>query len=234
MYNYSFAREGAVELANPIDKSKKFLKTNLAEGLRENVKFNSAYFKKIKIFEMGKVYSQAGENVSLAALMHPGEFAETKGIVEMILDKLGLDDYYFSDHPDKVAEIRIGNTSIGSIDHNGFELNFEELVKLAEEEMEFMPISKYPAVKRDIALYVPLDTRVTEVEDVIQNSGGQILSDVDLFDIYEEAGEDRKSLAFHMIFQSYEKTLTDVEANELQTAIIKALEANSDWEVRKG
>lgn len=234
VYNYSFAQSGEVELANPIDKSKKFLKTNLIEGLRENVKTNSAHFKKIKIFEIGKIYSQSGENISLAGLMHPGEFAETKGVLETLLEKVGIEEYYFNDHPDKIAEIRVGNTSIGYIDHNSFEVSFEELVRLAEEEVEFFPISKYPAVKRDVALYVPIDTRITEVEDVIQNSGGPLLSDVDLFDIYEESEDNRKSLAFHLIFQSHDKTLTDIEAGELLGNVIKALESNANWEVRKG
>jgi len=52
-----------------------------------------------------------------------------------------------------------------------------------------------------------------------------------LFDIYEN--EERKSLAFHLIFQSPEKTLTDEEVNVVMQKVFEAMEANDDWEVRK-
>ncbi|MFA4890247.1 MAG: hypothetical protein WC587_01255, partial [Candidatus Paceibacterota bacterium] len=138
---------------------------------------------------------------------------------------------YFQDHPDKTADIRVGNTSLGAIDHNSFEINFEMLVKMAEEEAEYRPISKYPAVKRDIALFVPFEVKVDEVQDVIENTAGELLADTDLFDIYEN--EERKSLAFHLIFQSHDKTLEEKEINDLMDKIFKAIEANPEWEVRR-
>ena len=63
------------------------------------------------------------------------------------------------------------------------------------------------------------------------NTAGKLLIDTDLFDIYEN--EERKSLAFHLIFQSPEKTLTDGEVNGIMEKIFAAVEANPDWEVRK-
>ena len=56
VYNYSFAPNGDWELQNPPSKDKKFLRTNLADGLSANVKENSKYFKDIKIFELGKIF----------------------------------------------------------------------------------------------------------------------------------------------------------------------------------
>ena len=49
--------------------------------------------------------------------------------------------------------------------------------------------------------------------------------------VYEN--EERKSLAFHLIFQSPEKTLTDGEINAVMQKVFEAIEANDDWEVRK-
>ena len=70
---------------------------------------------------------------------------------------------------------------------------------------------------------------------MIENTAGNLLIDTDLFDIYEPetTGENKKSLAFHLIFQSGEKTLSDKEVNALMDKIIKALEEKDDWEVRK-
>jgi len=111
----------------------------------------------------------------------------------------------------------------------------EELIRLATEEIEYRPVSKYPAMIRDIAVLVPPSTKVINVLDVIENTAGKLLIDTDLFDIYEgdELGANRKNLAFHLIFQSSEKTLSDKEVNVLIDKIIKAIEGNSDWEVRK-
>jgi phenylalanyl-tRNA synthetase beta chain len=167
----------------------------------------------------------------LAAAGLNTDFYEMKGMAEIILEKLGIIDYFFQDHPDKTAEITVGNVSLGVVDHNAVEINFETLVKTAEEEAEFRPISKYPAVKRDISLFVPLETRITEVEDAIENAGGELLADSDLFDIYEN--EERKSLAFHLVFQSPDRTLAEKEINGVLDKIFKAIESNSEWEVRK-
>ena len=93
---------------------------------------------------------------------------------------------------------------IGHIDTNSFEFDFDELAKLADESAEYEPISKYPAIVRDIAVLVSFNEKVENVLDVIENTAGKLLVDTDLFDIYEN--DERKSLAFHLIFQSPEKT----------------------------
>jgi len=73
------------------------------------------------------------------------------------------------------------------------------------------------------------------VLNVVEGSAGGNLFDTDLFDYFQdekmEEGEE-KSLAFHLIFQSSEKTLTDGEADASIAKIVKALEAKS-WTVRK-
>lgn len=231
VYNYSFTNKGDIALANPLAKDKGYLRTNLTDGLNASIRENSRYFKDIKIFEIGKIFYDDVETISLAGAMSNVDFYAVKGVVETLLEKLGIDDYYFHDSSDKVADIRVGNTSLGAIDHNSWEVNFEMLVKLTEEEMEYRPISKYPAVKRDISLFVPLDARITEIEDVIENAGGELLADSDLFDTYEN--EERKSVAFHLIFQSHDKTLSEKEINDVMDKIFKAIESNPEWEVRK-
>ncbi|MFA4890694.1 MAG: phenylalanine--tRNA ligase beta subunit-related protein, partial [Candidatus Paceibacterota bacterium] len=147
VYNYSFVDKGNIALANPIAKDKGYLRTNLTDGLNANIRSNVPYFKDIKIFEIGKIFYDGVETFSLAAAGLNTNFFEMKGVAETLLEKIGIDDYYFQDHPDKTADIRVGNTSLGAIDHNSFEINFEMLVKMAEEEVEYRPISKYPAVK---------------------------------------------------------------------------------------
>ncbi len=231
VYNYSFANKGDIELANPMAKDKGYLRTNLIDGLNFSIGENSRYFKAIKIFEIGKIFYDEVETISLAGAMSGVDFYAVKGVVEALLNNLGITDYYFRNSSDKAADIRVGNTSVGHIDNNGFEINFEMLVRMATEEVEYRPISRYPASKRDIAVFVPVETRMVEVEDAINNAGGELLIDVDLFDIYEN--EERKSLAFHLIFQSHDKTLSEKEINDLMNKIMEVIDANVDWEVRR-
>ena len=120
-----------------------------------------------------------------------------------------------------MAEVHIDGKVIGHIDHNSFEFDFGELIKLADESAEYEPISKYPAIVRDIAVLVPLNEKVENVLDVIENTAGKIIVDTNLFDIYEN--EERKSLAFHLIFQSPEKTLTDEEVNGVMEKFLRPL-----------
>ncbi len=256
VYNYSFAASGEVEIENPIAGDKKYLRANLLDGLKDNVRHNFKYFDEVKIFEIGKIFKKSREGVlernMLAGVIEyknneikAEEFYEIKGIIDVLLSRLGISDFWFDDSPEtetveadrliKLAEIKIGETSIGFVDKNAFEINLEELIRLATEEIEYRPVSKYPAVIRDIAVLVPPATKVINVLDVIENTAGKLLIDTDLFDIYEgdELGTNQKNLAFHLIFQSNEKTLSDKEVNALMEKIIKAIEENADWEVRK-
>ena len=151
-------------------------------------------------------------------------------------------------HPGRVAYVRHNKDSLGIIgeinpamlavlDIPGrvvmFNLDFEKLAQIAEEEREFSPISKYPAVVRDIAILVSRDTRVSEVLNVIYGAGVDLVEDVDLFDYYEgeELPEDRKNLAFHIIYQN-DHTLTDEEVRREEEKIKSALVEELDAEIR--
>ncbi len=231
IYAYSFAEKGDNELQNPIARDKAFLRTNLSDGLALAIKANNPYFEKIKIFEIGKIFPKEGEILALSGAIKGGDFYEVKGVVDILLRKMGISDFYYKENEHKIAEIRVGNTSIGEVGRGVFEINFEELVRLVNEEIEYRPISKYPAALRDIAIFVPSKTKVIEILDVIENTVGELLADTDLFDIFEK--DNRKSLAFHLIFQSNKKTLADAEINEIMQKIFTALESNPEWEVRK-
>lgn len=256
VYNYSFVPTGEISVENPISDDKKFLRANLLDGLKDNVKENFKYCDEVKIFEIGKVFGKSGERLDeknilagIVARKNPSpdaeEFYEIKGALDSVFSALGIVDFWFDDTPRTaevksgqmagLAEIRIGGKGIGFIDENSFELDLGQLVKFATEEIEYRPVSKYPAVTRDVAVLVPLETKMTSVTDVIENTAGELLIDSDLFDLYEseELGKSKKSLAFHLIFQSRDRTLSDKEVNVLMEKIIKALDSVEDWEVRK-
>jgi phenylalanyl-tRNA synthetase beta chain len=243
VYNYSFCQKGDVELANPIAKDRRYLRINLTDGLKENIEKNLKYFDSVKLFEIGKVFykGSGGEKVKIAAAIDykKGQkkdeiFFESKGIVETLLNKLGIAGVWFTPvkKEGNIANVMVGQDDIGFLDQNVFELDLACVIELATEDIAYKPISKFPAVIRDISLFVPANTRVIEVMDIIENTAGQLLIDTDLFDMYIPPEQDRKSLAFRLIFQSHEKTLTDKEVNKLLSNSISALEENIEWQVR--
>ncbi len=152
-------------------------------------------------------------------------------------------------HPYRVAEVKVGTEKIGVIGEIhpvvlerfkaksrivAAEIDFEALMPLLRIEQEFRPIARFPAIVRDIAIVVPAHTRILDVQNTIESAGGNLLIDVDLFDDYTDATmreREERSLAFHLVFQSPDRTLTDTEADKLLDTVIKTLE-DQRWTVR--
>lgn len=190
-------------------------------------------------------------------------FYELKGLLETFFENLGISDVWFDDyqanpeesnsslwHLEKSAEVKSGNKEIGFMGQINpeiteslglkekifaFDFNFDELIKLVSEENEYSPISFYPSAVRDVAILVPSETKIAEILNIINLAGGKLVRDVDLFDIYEGGSlpENKKNIAFHIVFQAEDRTLSPEEIEKLQKKIIKALEENPEWEVRK-
>ena len=93
----------------------------------------------------------------------------------------------------------------------------------------YQSFSRYPSITRDIALWVSSDTQSEEVKNVISQSAGNLMSRIDQFDEFKKG--DKTSYAFRLVFQSFEKTLTDDEANGAMNAVYEAVKARG-WEVR--
>jgi len=239
VYNYSFVSQGgdnSIEIENPMSKEQKYLRENLAFNLQRNIKLNKNNFKDIRIFEIGKVFYQPAEEENrVAGITLTGSFYDVKGIVEGLLNRLGISDIKYIEDARKSAAVKVGQEKVGVISENYFELNFDKVKKMASEEVLYQPISRYPSAVRDLAVLVPRQTKVVQVLNRINTVGGKLVRDVDLFDIYEgeELPQGKKNLAFHIIYQSEERTLKSKEVDEIHQKIIKSLEKEPTWQVRK-
>ncbi|MBU4030915.1 phenylalanine--tRNA ligase subunit beta [Patescibacteria group bacterium] len=241
--NYSLIGDAEIELANPISQEQKYLRPSLALNLLKNIESNKRYFNEVRLFEIGRVFERDNNKViekkKLGAALFPSDFYRLKGIIETLLNKMQISDVWYEDELEgdnlKRAKVIVGNDLLGWIGDNIFELDFEKIVELATEERIYSPPSKYPAVVRDVALLVEPGTKIVEVMNLINTAGGSLISDVDLFDMYEgeEIPDGKKSLAFRVIYQADDHTLTDKEVNALQEKVMKALEDEGGWEVRK-
>ena len=203
------------------------------------------------------------EKRALTGVITGDAFYQAKGMVDLLLNKLGISNIWYDSwqptpeqtkfsiwHPKKCAEIKIDGEEVGflgeisprvlhSLDFQGkavlFDIDFEKLSKISSEEHEYQPISKFPAAVRDIAILVPRQIRVEEVLNKIEAVGGRLIRDIDLFDIYEgeEIPRGKKNLAFHLIYQAEDRTLSSKEIDQIQNKIILALEKEIGWEIRK-
>ena len=264
-YNYSFISEkDSVEVANPVSQDQKYMRSNLTVNLLKNIKENKKYFKEVRLFEIGNVFQKNNNKVEekqkIAAVLYllndsnpATEFYHLKGIIDSLLNKLQISDIWYDDaiekndlsipdfcNKNRRAQIKVGNNCLGwiaEIDSKvaAFEMDFAKLVELAIEERIYSPPSKYPSVVRDIAILTNKETKIVKVMNLINSSGGVLIRDIDLFDIYEgnNIPDSKKSLAFHIIYQSDEHTLTDKEVNDVHREIINVLKEKGGWEIRE-
>ena len=139
-------------------------------------------------------------------------------------------------HPGKTAAFSIGDESLGTMGelHPSvakqygfsqpayvFELRCSATV-WDKAEPEFAAWSKYPYVRRDIALLVPDSLSVQELIDGIDSLGLDELQRIELFDVYEaeDLGEGQKSVALGLILQDFSSTLTDKKIEQVLDRII--------------
>ena len=282
VYNYSFISQKQkecfnlkddklLELKNPVSDLNKYLRSSLIPDLLKNTKDNLKSFDEIKIFEFGNIFIKNKKvlerNVLTGLLSKKGVknelFYELKGIVDSLLNKLGVVNIYYDNaepipelsssyfwYSKKCAEIKVDNKKVGFLGQINpkiikdseikqevfiFDLDFDILVKLFSSEYEYKPISFYPAAIRDISILTPQGTKVVEVLNIINRAGGILVKDVDLFDIYSGEGiiQGKENFTFRIIYQADNRTLSSKEIDNLQEKIIKALEQNIEWEVRK-
>ncbi len=189
-------------------------------------------------------------------------FFEAKGALEELFSNMLILDLWYDDvepTPEqskaqiwdlkRSAEIKFRENEIGFIgflsegvkkamkikqEVVAFQLDFEKLRNYASEEHEFETISPYPVATRDLAVLVPRGVKIAEVLNAINRAGGEIVRDVDLFDIYEgeELPEGKKNLAFHIAYQAADRTLAPGEIEKIHARITSELE-DEGWEVRK-
>src|SRR5690606_23751236 len=115
------------------------------------------------------------------------------------------------------------------------ELNWEMIVKFASEyKLQYKEISKFPAVKRDLALLLDKGISYAELYDSTQNLNLNLLKSIQLFDVYEgdKLPEGKKSYAMSFVLQNEEKTLADNEIEKTMNELIRNFQKNFNAELR--
>jgi len=189
------------------------------------------------------VLSGPREELSWQADKEPLDFFDAKGVVENLLNQLGLrvsfdigdDEILF---PGREANIIIEDDKVGIVGDvhprvaQAFELS--SAICLMEIDLEtvlakitgikkYRPIPRFPGVTRDIALVIDEQVSYRKVENIIQSF--PLVTEVTLFDLYrgEQIPEGKKSFAIRTIYQSPSHTLTDEEVDQTQEQMLARL-----------
>ncbi len=249
-----------VELRNPLGEENSVMRTILTPSLLEVMGRNfSRNITDLRAFEINTTFSKSLSEEDILPLEEIGmviglygkeeDFFTLKGVVEELLEKLGIKELNFEAeseypayHPGRCARIQVGEEEIGimgeihpsvrkgyGIDTKCYvcEFFFDGIFRNAKKEIFYSPLPKYPAITRDIALIVEADVQVGDIKKVIKENGGKLLEKVELFDVYKgkQIDEGKKSVAFAMAYRDKEKTLTDEEVGKVYNETLKALES---------
>lgn len=183
------------------------------------------------------------------------DFYVIKGIVEELLDYLGYGNRYSfvikedkmpeEVHPGQTALISVNNDIVGLVGrvHPALEkeavyvleIDLDKLLDKKVGKMKYKEISKFPSVKKDLAVVVDKNVTAEEIAVLIKKAGGSYLSKIEAFDVYTGKGidENKKSIAYSLTFEKMDRTLTDEEISQSMEKIVEMLNKKIGAELRK-
>ncbi|MFW6288140.1 MAG: phenylalanine--tRNA ligase subunit beta, partial [bacterium] len=183
------------------------------------------------------------------------DFFYLKGVLETYFDRVGIEDYEFEAtelsylHPGRTAKITADDVVLGTIGEISpdiieelnlkerttvFQLDMEALLKKANLVQIYKELPRFPAVERDLAVLVDKDITSGDILKVIVKRSGKLLKDVDIFDLYQgdQIPENKKSIAFKLLFQADDRTLRDEEVNDIFTKLVKKIDEQFSAQIR--
>ena len=210
----------------------------------------------VSLYEIGNEYIPVeGEllpdevpNLVLGMYGDDKDFFTLKGVVENLLDTLAIREYDVdakSDdptfHPGRCAVLSKDGEEFGIIGevhplvcaNYGIntrvyvgKLKLRKLFAMMDTQRSYVPMPKFPASTRDLALLCDDALPVMTMEKAIKAAAGKILEKIELFDVYKgsQIAEGKKSVAFNISMRASDRTLTDEEVNGAMSKILKALE----------
>ena len=268
-------KDSQVILLNPLSQDLNAMRQTLMFGGLEGLAYNiNRKVSDVFLYEFGKTYNRFGDEFveeRRLALWMTGkkqeeswnakndkvDFFYMKGLVEKILQKLGLNQgvslsqtqtdllseaVVYKIRKKKVVELGIVRKSIlknFGIKQEVFyaDLNWDATMEmLKNQKTSYKEVSKFPAVRRDLALLLDEKVAFTELEAIALRTDKHLLKEVKLFDVYQgdKLPEGKKSYALSFVFRDEEKTLTDKVVDKAILKIFKSLEHQLKAELRDG
>lgn len=234
----SFDENGEIELANPLQADKPYLRAALAANLRAALARAKYVAPRVlgpepsaKLFELGTVFTGEGEHLALALGYEPLAGKPNRAVLDedlaALVEAFPAAGFTAPAHDGQVAEL-----SLEKADLEGLGEGYEPRGLVLGP---YQPYSTYPFALRDIAVWTPDGTQESEVALLIQKEAGPLLARMDLFDRFEktdDTGANRTSYAFRLVFEAPDRTLSDADLDPLMENITKALNRQEGFSVR--
>lgn len=256
-----------VALINPLGEEFSVMRTTLIPNILEVLARNSNRKNKtVRIFEIGSIFIPREipvtqlpiekESLTIGVIGEHEDFFSIKGIVENVLECLGIEDFYFEKelnhptfHKGRCANILWNGHVLGIVGEvhpnvvENFDLNerayiadldYNILLQIVRQDKKYKAIPKYPAIERDIAVLVKDEITSMQIENVVRSSAGGLLESVKMFDMYKgkQITEGFKSVAYELVFRASDRTLVDEEVNKIFSKVLKALESEIGAQLR--
>ncbi|MCL5410290.1 MAG: phenylalanine--tRNA ligase subunit beta, partial [Patescibacteria group bacterium] len=233
-----------LEIANPIQPENKYLRNSLVPGLLKSIAKNSS-FDPILLFETGKTFSKKAETDNLG-IVASGKGA--KELIENVIDnicskfKIARSNLLIDElSQDNLLKFKIRKLSVFVIEVNLDKIMQSKMrvndaalsLKISGKKVNYRPISKFPAVTRDLAFILDKNLKSNNIESVIQETS-ELINRVELFDEFasDRFGVNKKNIAYHIYLQHPEKTMTDKEADQIIKSVIKNIESKFKAKLR--
>lgn len=256
-----------VVITNPLGEDYSMMRTLPLNGMLTSLSNNyNRRNKDVRLYEIANVYIPKAlpvtelpdERTQLTlGMFGAGDFFDLKGVVEEVVEKIGLKNLKTYDpnagknflHPGRQANIMYGDIVLGymgevhpdvadayNIGTKAYVavLDMLTIIENANFDIKYTGIAKYPAVSRDLSMVMKKDIMVGQVEEVIRKNGGKLLESCKLFDVYEgdQIAEGYKSVAYSISFRATDHTLEEKEITTVMDKVLKGLE-NMGIELRK-
>lgn len=221
-------------------------KTYIVKGQGPKMGGNSIKVLPLQEIMLGAVLSEKNNNNPFFAMSEA---------IKTALDKAGVSIKFESEsetavfmHSGRTAKIKFGDNVLGVVSEVSpmvqekigipyrvavCEINIAHVLKCVKDKTDYKPLSQYPSVLRDIAFVVDKDTKHEDVQKKIKNFH-LLIEDCILFDVYEneKIGIDKKSVAYHIVYRSDDKTLDAKTVDEIHKNISELLKNNFGAEIR--
>ncbi len=226
----------SIEVDNPLDSNKKYLRTCLKDSLLDNLLYNERRQKdSIKLFEISDIYvSDLEKNKRILGIIASGRVDKNYKDFTKKISKEYLNDIFESNvvcnRPIKFINLSRENINSKSknpiffceIEINSItKINFESYIQKSAINYFYKPISDFPSSSRDVSFSIK-DFRKSEVvQDYIFNFKNELLKEIFIFDYFLNHKTKEIKIGFRFVFQDVNSTITETQVNNIMSVIIK-------------
>ncbi|MBM0047002.1 phenylalanine--tRNA ligase subunit beta [Anaerococcus sp. mt242] len=247
-----------IKLTNPLGEDFSVMRTtqisNMLDVIAKNINRGQ---KDLRLFELGKTFVKTDSNLPdendtlTMGLYGAYNFYDLKDIFEVAMARVGFNGFTYKTqkenpifHAGRCADIYYGDEFIGTMGEISYEVRDEYNIKKGALILEinlsqirdqriknkkYTALPKYPAITRDYSFVTDRNLESKFIEDTIINNGGELVKNIELFDIYtgDQIENDKKSISYKVEFRSDDKTLKEEDIKDIEENILNDLEKSN-------